>query len=102
MAHIVKRAAAKRDLTLHFVWFAEHAGINVAQRFLEAAERSLLELARMPRMGTLKLPEGKFAGVRMWRVESFGSFLIFYRVLSDGIAIERVFHAGQDYQRVLK
>jgi plasmid stabilization system protein ParE len=46
--------------------------------------------------------EGKFAGLRMWRVTGFENFLIFYHPLKDGVAIERVFHAKQDYQRVLK
>jgi plasmid stabilization system protein ParE len=40
--------------------------------------------------------------VRMWRVAGFENFLIFYRLLKDRVAIERVFHAKQDYRRVLK
>jgi toxin ParE1/3/4 len=51
MPHIIKRAAAKRDLTQHFVWFAEEAGIEVARRFLKSAEKSFHNLAEMPRMG---------------------------------------------------
>src|SRR5713101_3497914 len=102
MAHIIKRVAAKRDLTQHFVWFAEEAGIEVARHFLKSAEKSFHDLAEMPRMGPLKVHEGKFAGLRMWRVAGFDNFLIFYRPLKDGVAIERVFHAKQDYQRVLK
>ena len=102
MPRIIKRLAAKRDLTLHFVWFAEQAGVEVARRYQRAAEKAFQNLAKMPRMGPLKAHEGKFAGVRMWRVPGFESFLIFYRPLKDGVAIERVFHAKQDYQRVLK
>ena len=48
----------------------------------------------MPRLGPLKVHEGKFAGVRMWREAGFENFLIFYRPLKDGTAIERVFHAN--------
>ena len=102
MRRIVKRPAAKRDLTQHFVWFAEQANLEVARRFLQAAEKSFQDLAAMPRMGPLKLHQGKFAGVRMWRVAGFENFLIFYRLLKDGLAIERVFHAKQDYRRVLR
>ena len=101
MPRIVKRLAAKRDLTQHFVWFAEEAGTGLARRFLHA-EKSFQDLAEMPRMGPLKVHEGKFAGVRMRRVAGFENFLIFYRPLKDGVAIERVLHAKQDYQRVLK
>src|SRR5260370_41161475 len=102
MRRIVKRLAAKRDLTQHFVWFAEEASTELAGRFLHAAERSFQDLAEMPRMGPLKVHEGKFAGVRMWRVAGFENFLISYRPPKHGVGIERVFHAKQDYQRVPK
>lgn len=102
MSRIVKRLAAKRDLTQHFVWLAEEASTDLARRFLRAAEKSFQDLAEMPRMGPLKMHEGKSAGVRMWRVSGFENFLIFYRPLRDGVAIERVLHAKQDYHRVLK
>jgi|ERR1700730_5271216 toxin ParE1/3/4 len=102
MGRIVKRLAAKRDLTQHFAWFSEEASTELAHRFLDAAERSFQDLAGTPRMGPLKMHEGKFAGVRMWRVAGFENFLIFYRPLKDGVAIERVFHAKRDYRRVLK
>jgi toxin ParE1/3/4 len=102
MPRVAKRLAAKRDLTRHFVWFAEEVSTELARRFLHAAEKSFRDLAEMPKMGPLKIHEGKFAGVRMWRVAGFENFLIFYRPLKDGVAIERVFHAKQDYQRVLK
>jgi predicted DsbA family dithiol-disulfide isomerase len=40
MRRILKRLAAKRDLTQHFVWFAEEASTELAHRFLHAAEKS--------------------------------------------------------------
>jgi plasmid stabilization system protein ParE len=63
MRRIVKRPAAKRDLTQHFVWFAEEANFEVARRFLQAAEKSFQDLAAMPRMGPLKVhPSRKIRG----------------------------------------
>jgi toxin ParE1/3/4 len=59
MRRVVKRLAAKRDLTQHFVWFAEQANFEVARRFLQAAERSFQDLAAMPRMGPLKAASRK-------------------------------------------
>jgi len=35
---IIKRLAAKSDLTLHLVSFAEQAGVKIARRFRRAAE----------------------------------------------------------------
>jgi hypothetical protein len=56
----------------------------------------------MPLMGTQResLPS-KFADIRLWRVNGFESYLILYRPRSNGIAVERVIHAKQDYQRFL-
>ena len=35
MARLIKRVAAKRDLTDHFVFLAENASVNVARRQLQ-------------------------------------------------------------------
>ena len=101
MPRVIKRPAAKRDLILHFAAIAE-GSVEAAQRFRHAAERSFQDLARMPGMAPRKILEGKFAGVRMWRVRGFERYLIFYMSRKDGVAIERVIHAAQDYQRALK
>jgi len=45
--------------------------------------------------------QGRFADVRLWRVRGFENYLIFYRPLADGVQIERVIHAAQDYQQIL-
>jgi len=57
----------------------------------------------MPQMGAPRdtLPS-KFADIRLWRVTGFENYLILYRPRNDGIAVERVIHAKQDYQRFLK
>jgi toxin ParE1/3/4 len=57
----------------------------------------------MPGLGVPgKIREGKFSAVRLWPVRIFGRYLIVYRPLPDGITVERVIHAAQDYQRVLR
>jgi plasmid stabilization system protein ParE len=37
----------------------------------------------------------------MWRVGHFEKHLIFYQPIPDGVRIERVIHAAQDYTRIL-
>jgi len=54
------------------------------------------------KLGPVKIQEGKFAGLRMWRISGFENFLIFYRPLKDSVAVERIVHAKRDYQRILK
>jgi plasmid stabilization system protein ParE len=44
MAGVQKREAAKRDLIAQWVWYAENASIEVADRFLEAANNTLILL----------------------------------------------------------
>jgi toxin ParE1/3/4 len=103
MARVLKREAAKRDLMQHFVYLADSAGLEVARHFKDAARVAFAELSSTPEMGAQgKVRQGKFAGVRLWRVGGFERYLIAYRPLKDGVVIERVFHAAQDYQRVLK
>jgi toxin ParE1/3/4 len=51
MPLVTKRAAARRDLVEQFVYLAENAGLNVAERFLSPAEASFADLARQPMMG---------------------------------------------------
>ena len=66
---ISKSEAARRDLVEQFVYLAELAGLQVAERFLANAEASFDDLAQQPKMGaplTLKHPD--LASIRKWRV----------------------------------
>jgi toxin ParE1/3/4 len=53
MARVQKRAAAKRDLIAQWVWYAENASIDVADRFLEAGEQTLALLSTQPESGSV-------------------------------------------------
>jgi toxin ParE1/3/4 len=46
MPTVYQHAAAKRDLVEQFVYLAEQAGLDTAERFLTNAETSFNELAR--------------------------------------------------------
>jgi toxin ParE1/3/4 len=101
-ASIRKRARAKRDLVEHYVYLAERAGIETAERFLLNAEESFDDLSRHPAMGApLALRSPKLAGLRKWPVSGFENVLIFYVPRADGVSIVRVLHAAQDWWRLL-
>jgi plasmid stabilization system protein ParE len=51
MARILKRESFKGDLIAQWVWYAENASIEVADRFLRAADDTLEMLARQPEIG---------------------------------------------------
>lgn len=78
-ASIHKRAAAARDLVEHYVYLAENAGIDTAERFLLGAEKSFYDLSQHPEMGApISMRPAKLAGLRRWPVTGFGNILIFY------------------------
>lgn len=51
MARVTTREAARRDLVEHFVYLADNAGLETAERFLRCAETSFNELAAHPLIG---------------------------------------------------
>ena len=102
MAQVHKRAAAKRDLIEHYVYLAEEAGIDIADRFLLNADRSFNDLARHPEMcAALILQEPRLTGLHKWQVQGFDKFLVFYLPRPGGVSIVRVLHAAQDWWGLL-
>src|SRR5258708_37666159 len=53
MARVLKREAAKRDFIDLWVWYADNASIDVADRFLAAADNTLHLLSTQPESGAL-------------------------------------------------
>ena len=51
MARVLKREAARRDLIQQWVWYAENAGVEVADRFIRAADETLDLLSTQPESG---------------------------------------------------
>ena len=101
-AAVYKRAKARRDLVEEYVYLAENAGIETAERFLSNAEKSFNDLALRPEMGAVvSLGEPRLTGLRKWRVDGFEKVLIFYLPREGGVAIVRVLHGAQDWWSVL-
>jgi toxin ParE1/3/4 len=103
MARVIKRVAAKRDLTDHFVFLGENASVDVARRFLHAANVSFQALAQMPELGAQRtFRNARFSSVRALPVKGFERYLIFYRLLTDGVEILRVIHGARDIERLFR
>lgn len=102
MAVVYQHAAARRDLVEQFVYLAEEAGLDTAERFLACAEASFNDLARQPMIGaplTLRHPD--LATMRKWRIKDFENHLIFYIPQAGGVTIVRVLHAARDWWSLL-
>ncbi len=97
MATVHTHTVAKRDLVEHFVYLAEHAGMETAERFLIQVDATLADLATYPSLGTeLILFHAELAGMRKWPVKNFEKFLVLYLVRGGCVSIIRVLHAAQD------
>ena len=93
-------SAADQDIDGLFS-FIDQRNHDAAVRFLQAAETSYMKLAAMPELGqrqNFRRPE--LAGLRVWQVQGFENFLIFYRPLKRGIEVVRVLHAARDIAAV--
>jgi toxin ParE1/3/4 len=72
---------------------------DAADRFLEAAQRTFLELARMPQMGRARqFPESRLQNLRSFRIQSFENYLIFYGPIKEGIEVFHVIHGARDLE----
>jgi|SRR5271156_2683749 len=104
MARVQKRDAAKRDLIAQWVWYADNASIDVADRFLEAAERTLTLLSAQPEIGSMLLTrKPELQGLRRFPVsDRFERILLFYFPFEDGVDLVRVVHGSRDLGRLLE
>jgi toxin ParE1/3/4 len=102
MGRIYRRATARRDLVEHFVFLAETAGQETAERFLDNTRASFEDLATQPSIGApVKLRSPALAGLRKWPVREFKNYLIFYLPRPDGISVVRVLHGSRDWWDLL-
>jgi toxin ParE1/3/4 len=103
MPRILKREAARRDLVEIWVWYAENAGIDTADRFLASAQATLSLLASRPQGGApARFAEPGLQGLRWFPVRpDFEKILIFYFPLRGGIDLVRVLHASRDLERLI-
>ncbi len=103
MARVLQREAAKRDLIAQWVWYAETGGMEVADRFLSAADATLSLLAMQPDSGALVFVQRpELQGMRRFPVsDGFEAILLFYFPHKDGVDLVRVVHGNRDLGRLL-
>jgi toxin ParE1/3/4 len=102
MSAIHRRSKARQDLVEIFRYHTREAGLHVAQRFFAQAEATFTRLAGMPGLGTpYGHPHPALAEVRFFPVARFRKYIVFYRVVADGIEIVRVLHGARDIAGIL-
>lgn len=77
MPIVHQRAAARRDLIDRFIYLAEHASVDTAERLLVQARTTFDDVAREPKIGApLALKPPELVGRRKSRVNDFDHSLI--------------------------
>jgi toxin ParE1/3/4 len=91
---------AAADL-LEIASFIAEDNLDAAERFLDAAEATFTHLASMPLIGrTVTFQHPQAQSMRVWRVQGFENYLIFYRAVERGIEVIRVLHAARDIEEI--
>ncbi|HEX3889904.1 MAG TPA: type II toxin-antitoxin system RelE/ParE family toxin [Verrucomicrobiae bacterium] len=91
------------DVTGQFGWYFDEAGEELAWRFFNAADQTLLKLARQPDLGRRrKFRHPMLRDLCSFQVEHpFNKILIFYRVTENTLQAWRLMHGARDLPRRL-
>lgn len=92
------------DLLKRVDWYGEHAGPDVAERFVNVVEATLESLRRTPGLGRRRFSDWPdLAGLHSFRVQRpFRRILIFYRFDAEFLLAERLIHGARDLPRRLR
>ena len=100
---IHKTGLANSDINDLADYFQKEAGLNVALRFIDNAERAFSQIVAMPSIGALLgLDELPYEDIRRWHIDGFARLIILYRETADGIEVIRVLHTSRDIAALLR
>lgn len=72
---------------------------DAATRVIEAAYETFNTLAANPGLGRpRKFRNSRLLGIRSWRVTGFDNYLVFYRIVPNGIQVHHIYHGARDLE----
>ena len=86
---LIFRPAFWLDADRHHLWLTQIASEIVAERWLEAVERTIYFLRDTPEIGRLRR-DLKHSGVRSWLVSGFNRWTIFYGIRDEALVFYRI------------
>jgi toxin ParE1/3/4 len=96
--HVSRKPEVRRDL-VELAEYISHDNLDAALRLLDAAERTFRFLAANREAGQLcHFSASESDGVRVWPIEGFRNYLVFYRPTDEGVEIWRVLHGARDIE----
>jgi toxin ParE1/3/4 len=98
---VTQRPRARLDLLEQFVYLGEQAGVELAERYFAAIDKTCLHVVKHPLSGTpYDSGIARLDGLRRFPVSGFENYLIFYLSLENGIDIIRVLHGARDIDQL--
>jgi len=98
---VIKSAESRSDVIAAARYIAD-SNKSAALRFASAVEESLQRLLQVPQLGEkLASQNSALRDLRVWPVQKFRNFLVFYAEMPDGIRVIRILHGARDWQAIL-
>ena len=92
--------AAENDLSKIGDYFDERDD-TLSQRFYRQFMKTVQILATSPTLGErCRFHNPKTKGMRVWQVDGFSNYLIFYRSKDSVLQILRVIHGARNYETI--
>jgi toxin ParE1/3/4 len=88
---LVRRSEASKEDSFEIWFYIASDSIDAADALLRAIDERLRLYSQNPHMGTAR--DELASGLRSFPV---GNYLVFYRVIQDGIEVIRVLHAARN------
>ena len=102
-SHYTIKPRADCDIEDYADYLARNASLDVALRFLAAADETFSLLASQPNIGWhARLRTPALGTLRMFRVAGFERMLILYRPLEDGVDILRIVRGHRRLRALLR
>jgi toxin ParE1/3/4 len=100
---IEKSLSFYADVTNQFGWYVDEAGDELAWRFFETVDMTILKLADQPDLGRIRhFRRPLLRELRSYRLNPpFQKFLIFYRSSESNLLAWRLIHGARDLPRRL-
>ena len=81
--------------------FLRGISVEVAQRFVEASDKTFRFLAENREVGQqCSFADPRLSGMRVWQIQGFRNHLVYFRPTDDGIEIIRVLHGARDIDQL--
>src|SRR5438270_907019 len=92
------------DVQFRMAWYSQRSGPNLASRFIGAVEATVGKLVANPFRGHRPYPKDvDLADIRVIRVaRPFQKYLLFHRVTTEALMLERLIYGGRDLPRRLR